>query len=75
MGGIEIHFDKNCEILSSFIDKNWVIRNYKNKIILYSPTLKSMKKDFSITCSQFSKINKIIISDKNGASINSRLYK
>ena len=75
LGGIEIHFDKNCNILSSVIDKNWVIRNYKNKIILYSSDLKSMKKDFSITFDKYSKINKIIISDQNGASINSRLYK
>ena len=75
IGGIEVHFDKNCKILSSVIDENWVVRNYKNKIILYSPSLSSMKKDFIIKCNQFSKINKIIISDKNGSSINYRLYK
>ena len=75
IGGIEIHFEKNCKILSSVIDENWVVRNYKNKIILYSPSLSSMKKDFIIKCNQFSKIKKIIISDKNGSSINYRLYK
>ena len=51
IGGLEIHFDKNCNIVESFIDNNWVIRNYKNKVILYSPNLKSMKNDFSFSCS------------------------
>ena len=34
------------KIVESFIDNNWVIRNYKNKVILYNPNLKSMKNDF-----------------------------
>tara|TARA_B100001113_G_scaffold278563_1_gene233256 strand:+ start:3105 stop:4856 length:1752 start_codon:yes stop_codon:yes gene_type:complete len=75
IGGIEINFDKNCKVSSSVIDKDWVIRYYKNKIILYNPHLKSMKQDFSITCDKFSKINKIIISDKNGFAMQSRIYK
>ena len=75
IGGIEINFDKNCKVSSSVIDKDWVIRYYKNKIILYNPHLKSMKQDFSITCDKFSKINKIIISDKSGFAMQSRIYK
>jgi len=75
IGGIEINFDKNCKVSSSVIDQDWVIRYYKNKIILYNPHLKSMKQDFSITCDKFSKINKIIISDKNGFAMQSRIYK
>ena len=75
IGGIEIHFDKNCKVSSSVIDKDWVMRHYKNKIILYSPHLKSMKQDFSINCDKFSKINKIIISDKSGFPMKFRIYK
>ena len=75
IGGIEIHFDKNCNILKSSIDNNWVIRSYKNKVILYNPHLKSMQNDFSINFDKFSKINKIIISDKNGSLVKSRIYK
>ena len=75
IGGIEIHFDKDCNIVESFIDNDWVIRNYQNKVILYNPNLKSMKNDFSINFDKFSNINKIIISDKNGFAIKSRIYK
>ena len=75
IGGIEIHFDKNCNILDSSIDKDWVIRGYKNKVILYTSNLKSMENDFSIRFDKAAKINKVIISDKNGSLIKSRVYK
>tara|TARA_B100000686_G_C16611333_1_gene873978 strand:- start:361 stop:1146 length:786 start_codon:yes stop_codon:yes gene_type:complete len=75
IGGLEIHFDKNCNIVESFIDNNWVIRNYKNKVILYSSNLKSMKNDFSFKFDQNLKIKKIILSDKNGIELRSRVYK
>ena len=75
IGGIEIHFHKDCNILNSVIDNNWVIRNYKNKVILYSADLKSMKRDFTINFDIFSNISKVIISDKNGYYLQSRIYK
>ena len=34
-----------------------------------------MQNDFSINFDKFSKINKIIISDKNGSLVKSRIYK
>jgi len=75
LAGIEIHFKNNCKILSSKIDDNWIIRNHDNKVILYSSDLKSMSKNFSIKFDRYSKIDKIITSDKNGSLIKSRIYK
>ena len=75
LAGIEIHFKNNCKILSSKIDDNWIIRNHDNKVILYSSDLKSMSKNFSIKFDRYSRIDKIITSDKNGSLIKSRIYK
>ena len=75
LAGIEIHFKNNCKILSSKIDDNWIIRNHDNKVILYSSDLKSMSKNFSIKFDRYSKIDKIIISDKSGSVVKSRIYK
>ena len=75
LAGIEIHFKNNCKILSSKIDDNWIIRNHDNKVILYSSDLKSMSENFSIKFDRYSRIDKIITSDKNGSLIKSRIYK
>jgi len=75
VAGIEIHFKNKCKILSSVIDDNWIIRNHSNKLILYSNDLKSMRKNFSIKFDRYSRIDKIIISDKSGSVVKSRIYK
>ena len=75
LGGIEIHFEDKCEIIDSVIDDNWVIRNHHNKVILYNSNLELMKNDFSIKLNKYLKINKIIVSDKNGYLLKSRIYK
>ena len=75
LAGIEIHFKNQCKVLSSEIDDNWIMRNYNNKVILYSNNLKVMTKTFSIKFDRYSSIDKIIISDKNGSLIKSRIYK
>ena len=75
LAGIEIHFKNKCKVLRSIIDDNWIIRNHNNKVILYSNDLKSMSKNFSIKFDRYSKIDKIIISDKSGSLMKSRIYK
>ncbi len=75
LGGIEIHFEDNCQIIDSVIDDGWIIRSNNNKVILYSSNLELMKNNFSISFSKYSKIDRIIISDKNGRLIKSRVYR
>jgi hypothetical protein len=75
LAGIEIHFKNKCMILNSKIDDNWTIRNHENKVILYSNDLKSMSKTFSIKFDRYSKVDKIIVSNKNGSLMKSRIYK
>jgi uncharacterized protein (DUF1501 family) len=75
LAGIEIHFKNKCKILTSKVDDNWIIRNHNNKVILYSSDLKSMSKSFSIKFDRYSKIDKIIVSNKSGSFIKSRIYK
>ena len=62
-------------ILNSKIDDNWIIRNHENKVILYSNDLKSMSKTFSIKFDRYSKVDKIIVSNKSGSLMKSRIYK
>jgi len=75
LGGIEIHFEDNCQIIDSVIDDGWIIRSNNNKVILYSSNLELMKNNFSISFSKYSKIDRILISDKNGRLIKSRVYR
>jgi len=75
LAGIEIHFKNKCMILNSKIDDNWTIRNHENKVILYSNDLKSMRKTFSIKFDRYSKVDKIIVSNKSGSLMKSRIYK
>ncbi len=75
LAGIEIHFKNKCMILNSKIDDNWIIRNHENKVILYSNDLKSMSKTFSIKFDRYSKVDKIIVSNKSGSLMKSRIYK
>tara|TARA_B100000073_G_scaffold257160_1_gene217070 strand:- start:145 stop:1011 length:867 start_codon:yes stop_codon:yes gene_type:complete len=75
VGGIEIHFENQCNISNALIDKDWTLRNYNNKLVIYNDNLSSMYKDFKINLDSFTKISKIIISDKNGKNIKSRIYK
>ena len=75
IGGVEIHFESKCTIADSTIDDGWTIRNHDNKLILYSINLELMKNDFSIKLNKYVKINKIIVSDRQGRFINSRIYK
>ncbi|MDB3868594.1 DUF1501 domain-containing protein [Candidatus Marinimicrobia bacterium] len=75
LGGIEIHFEDNCKITDSVIDDGWIIRSNNKKVILYSLNLELMKNNFFISFSKYSKIDRIIISDKNGRLIKSRVYK
>jgi len=75
LAGIEIHFKNKCMILNSKIDDNWTIRNHENKVILYSNDLKSMRKAFSIKFDRYSKVDKIIVSNKSGSLMKSRIYK
>ena len=75
LAGIEIHFKNKCTVLNSTIDENWIIRNHDNKVILYSNDLKSMTKSFSIKFDRYSKVDKIIISNKSGSLMKSRIYK
>ena len=75
LGGVEIHFRDNCTILDSKIDNSWIIRNYKNKVVLYSNDLKTMNQNFTFMLDKYSKIEKIIISDKKGSLLKSRIYK
>ena len=57
------------------IDDNWIIRNHDNKVILYSNDLKSMSKSFLIKFDRYSKVDKIIVSNKSGSLMKSRIYK
>ena len=75
LGGIEIHFEDNCQIIDSVIDDGWIIRSNNNKVILYGSNLELMKNNFSISFSKYSKIDRILISDKNGRLIKSRVYR
>ena len=75
LGGVEIHFRDNCKILDSQIDDSWIIRNHENKVILYSNDLKTMNQNFSFMLNKYSKIEKVIISDKKGLLLNARIYK
>ena len=75
LAGIEIHFKNNCKVLSSIIDDDWIIRTYNNKVILYSNDLKSMRKSFSIKFDKTYNIDKVIVSNKSGSSMKSRIYK
>ena len=75
LAGIEIHFKNKCMILNSKIDDNWTIRNHENKVILYSNDLKSMSKTFSIKFDRYSNVDKIIVSNKSGSLMKSRIYK
>jgi len=75
IGGIEVHFKNECILKSTLIDNNWVARCNNNKFILYSNDLKLMKKDFIINFSKFSSIDRVIVSDKYGNRIKSRIYK
>ena len=75
LAGLEIHFKDNCNIIQSSIDNNWVARSHNKKFILYSNDLKSMSKDFSIKFDKYSKIDKIIATNKNGSVIKSRICK
>jgi len=75
LGGIEIHFEDNCQIIDLVIDDGWIIRSNNNKVILYSSNLELMKNNFSISFSKYSKIDRILISDKNGRLIKSRVYR
>ena len=74
IAGVEIHFKNECLIEDISIDKNWTARCNKNKFILYSDNLASMRKDFEINFIKFSEIEKITISDKYGNNLKSRLY-
>ena len=71
----KIHFKNKCMILNSKIDDNWTIRNHENKVILYSNDLESMSKTFSIKFDRYSKVDKIIVSNKSGSLMKSRIYK
>lgn len=75
LAGIEIHFKNKCTVLNSKIDDNWIIRNHDNKVILYSNDLKSMSKSFLIKFDRYSKVDKIIVSNKSGSLMKSRIYK
>ena len=49
--------------------------NYDNKVVLYSNDLKTMNQNFTFMLDKYSKIEKIIISDKKGSLLKSRIYK
>ena len=75
IGGIEIHFENKCDITNWSIDSDWMLRKHSNKLIIYNTKLSSMNKDFNIFLEKPVKISKVIISDKNGKNIKSRIYK
>ena len=73
--GLEIHLEDNILIDSFTIDEGWELRTNKNKIIIYNTDLQSMKKDFTVKFENNVKAVKVIISDKLGRPIKSRIYK
>ena len=75
IGGIEIHFENKCDITNWSIDSDWMLRKHSNKLIIYNTKLSSMNKDFNIFLEKPVKISKVIVSDKNGINMKSRIYK
>ena len=60
-----------------FNTKNFTLddSNYNNKVVLYSNDLKKMNQNFTFMLDKYSKIEKIIVSDKKGSLLKSRIYK
>ena len=52
-----------------------MLRKHSNKLIIYNTKLSSMNKDFNIFLEKPAKISKVIVSDKNGTNMKSRIYK